>query len=54
MERFLTGVNYWPRRKAMYWWADFDASEVSDEFDLIALTHNLLKLFRAGAQLAYS
>lgn len=36
MERFLTGVNYWPRRKAMYWWADFDASEVSDEFDLIA------------------
>ncbi|HVR77675.1 MAG TPA: hypothetical protein VMS99_04710 [Acidimicrobiia bacterium] len=36
MEPFLTGVNYWPRRKAMYWWSDFDASEVSDEFDLIA------------------
>ena len=36
MERFLTGVNYWPRRKAMYWWADFDGSEVSDEFDVIA------------------
>ncbi len=33
---FVTGVNYWPRRKAMYWWNDFDASEVHDEFDLIA------------------
>jgi endo-1,4-beta-mannosidase len=33
---FLTGVNYWPRRKAMYWWSDFDASEVEDEFDVIA------------------
>lgn len=34
--RFLTGVNYWPRRKAMYWWNDFDAAEVADEFDVIA------------------
>lgn len=33
---FLTGVNYWPRRKAMYWWPQFDASEVADEFDVIA------------------
>ena len=32
---FLLGVNYWPRRKAMYWWADFDAGEVRDEFTLI-------------------
>jgi endo-1,4-beta-mannosidase len=29
---FLLGVNYWPRRKAMYWWKDFDAGEVRDEF----------------------
>jgi endo-1,4-beta-mannosidase len=39
---FLLGVNYWPRRKAMYWWEDFDAGEVRDEFALIAslgLTH---------------
>ena len=34
--RFLTGVNYWPRRKAMYWWSDFDRAEVADEFDIIA------------------
>jgi hypothetical protein len=19
---FLLGVNYWPRRKAMFWWSD--------------------------------
>jgi endo-1,4-beta-mannosidase len=32
---FTLGVNYWPRRKAMYWWNDFDAGEVRDEFSLI-------------------
>jgi len=32
---FLLGVNYWPRRKAMYWWPDFDAGEVREEFALI-------------------
>jgi endo-1,4-beta-mannosidase len=39
---FLLGVNYWPRRKAMRWWADFDAGEVRDEFAIIrdlGLTH---------------
>ena len=39
---FLLGVNYWPRRKAMYWWADFDAGEVREEFALmreLGLTH---------------
>ena len=39
---FLMGVNYWPRKKAMYWWADFDAGEVREEFAMIAelgLTH---------------
>ena len=35
-ERFTLGVNYWPRRKAMRWWSDFDAGEVREEFDLIA------------------
>ncbi len=35
-DQFLTGVNYWPRRKAMYWWSDFDRAEVEDEFDVIA------------------
>lgn len=33
---FILGVNYWPRRKAMYWWQDFDADEVREEFDIIA------------------
>lgn len=33
---FVTGVNYWPRTKAMYWWSSFDASEVEDDFDLIS------------------
>ena len=32
---FRLGVNYWPRRKAMGWWSDFDDGEVRDEFDLI-------------------
>src|SRR5688572_10228535 len=32
---FVLGVNYWPRRKAMYWWSDFDAGEVRDEFAVI-------------------
>ena len=39
---FLLGVNYWPRKKAMYWWADFDAGEVGDEFAMVrdlGLTH---------------
>ena len=34
-ESFILGVNYWPRRKAMYWWSDFDAGEVREEFGLI-------------------
>ena len=33
---FTLGVNYWPRRKAMYWWRDFDRGEVREEFALIA------------------
>jgi len=33
---FLLGLNYWPRRKAMYWWKDFDAAEVNEEFAQIA------------------
>lgn len=33
---FVLGVNYWPRRKAMYWWSNFDPAEVDDEFALIS------------------
>ena len=44
--RFLTGVNYWPRRKAMYWWSAFDPSEVADEFDVIAsLGMDVVRIF---------
>ena len=32
---FTLGVNYWPRRKAMTWWANFDRGEVQEEFALI-------------------
>lgn len=35
MSDFTLGVNYWPRRKAMYWWSDFDAGEVREEFSII-------------------
>lgn len=34
---FVLGVNYWPRRKAMYWWKDFDRAEVEAEFAEIAV-----------------
>ncbi len=31
MERFLTGVNYWPRRTAMYMWERFDLGEIRED-----------------------
>lgn len=34
-EPFVLGVNYWPRRKAMQWWSDFDPGEVREEFALL-------------------
>ncbi|MEM9950261.1 MAG: cellulase family glycosylhydrolase [Chloroflexota bacterium] len=43
---FVLGVNYWPRRKAMYWWSNFDADEVREEFELIAsLGMTVVRLF---------
>ena len=43
---FLLGVNYWPRRKAMYWWPDFDEAEVREEFALIKeLGLSLVRIF---------
>ena len=35
MTDFTLGVNYWPRRKAMYWWSNFDEGEVCDEFAIV-------------------
>jgi endo-1,4-beta-mannosidase len=43
---FLLGVNYWPRRKAMYWWSGFDELEVREEFSLIRdLGLHLVRIF---------
>jgi endo-1,4-beta-mannosidase len=43
---FPVGVNYWPRRKAMYWWKDFERDEVAAEFDVIAgLGMSLVRIF---------
>ncbi|GAB4518089.1 MAG: hypothetical protein OHK0046_25420 [Anaerolineae bacterium] len=45
-EPFVLGCNYWPRRKAMYWWSDFDEGEVREEFALIAeVGMNVVRLF---------
>jgi len=45
-EPFVLGVNYWPRRKATYWWSDFDPGEVRDEFDVIRdLGLRLVRIF---------
>ena len=43
---FILGVNYWPRRKAMYWWSNFDAAEVREEFAIIKdLGMSLVRIF---------
>jgi endo-1,4-beta-mannosidase len=43
---FVLGVNYWPRKKAMYWWSDFDAGEVQEEFSVIRdLGLELVRIF---------
>src|SRR5512138_2402032 len=45
-EPFTLGVNYWPRRKAMYWWNNFDAGEVREEFSVIReLELKIVRLF---------
>ncbi len=32
---FILGVNYWPRKKAMFWWKEFEEEEVREEFSVI-------------------
>ncbi|HAF16734.1 MAG TPA: hypothetical protein DCG84_00140, partial [Peptococcaceae bacterium] len=34
--KFPLGVNYWPAAKAMYWWQNFDAAEVEQDFRRLA------------------
>lgn len=44
--KFSLGINYWPRRSAMYMWKRFDAGEVRDELALIAsLGLDLVRFF---------
>jgi len=31
-DRFVLGINYWPRDTAMYWWQEFDRAVVEREF----------------------
>lgn len=46
MTDFTLGVNYWPRRKAMYWWSNFDDGEVHEEFAVIKdIGMNVVRLF---------
>lgn len=43
---FTLGVNYWPRKKAMYWWKDFDRAEVESEFaEIVALGLDVVRIF---------
>lgn len=43
---FLTGVNYWPREKAMYWWKNFNPKEVNHEFaEIASLNLKLVRIF---------
>jgi endo-1,4-beta-mannosidase len=35
MSRFLLGINYWPRRSAMYMWQRFDIEEIGEEITRI-------------------
>lgn len=43
---FLVGVNYWPRKKAMYWWKDFDEKEVREEFgEIRRLNLDVVRIF---------
>lgn len=44
--KFLIDVNFCPRRKAMYWWKDFDEGEVREEFrEIQKLNLDLLRIF---------
>jgi len=46
MERFLTGVNYWPRRSAMYMWERFDLAEIREDAGRIrALGLDVVRFF---------
>ncbi len=44
--RFLMGINYWPRRSAMYAWERFDLGEMREDFERIkGLGLDLVRFF---------
>jgi endo-1,4-beta-mannosidase len=46
MGRFLLGVNYWPRRSAMYMWQRFDLGEIAEDMARIkALGLDVVRFF---------
>jgi endo-1,4-beta-mannosidase len=46
MSRFLLGVNYWPRRSAMYMWQRFDIAEIGEDMARIkALGLDVVRFF---------
>ena len=46
MTSFELGVNYWPRRRAMYMWRELDLAEVRDEMAQIAdIGFDVVRLF---------
>lgn len=45
-EYFQTGINYWPIHKAMYWWKNFEAREVEEDFQRLArYNFGLVRIF---------
>jgi len=43
---FVVGVNYWPRKKAIYWWKDFDKDEITQEFrEIRQLNLSVVRIF---------
>jgi endo-1,4-beta-mannosidase len=43
---FELGINYWPRRSAMYMWKDFDLGEVREDMSRIAgLGFDVVRVF---------
>ena len=46
MSRFLLGINYWPRRSAMYMWQQFDLDEIGEDMARIkALGLDIVRFF---------
>ncbi len=46
LEKFITGINYWPINKAMYWWKNYEAGEVEADFKkLVENNFQLVRIF---------